>query len=206
MTTADLRRQVGVVLQDPVLFRLSLADNIRYGVPDATDAQVEAAARAAMVHDFAIDLPDGYSTIIGEGGHKLSHGERQRVAIARAFCTDPAIVILDEATSALDTVNEALIQAALQNLLKGRTSFTVAHRLVTVVDSDLIVVMDGGLIVERGTHRDLAARPDGLYRALCRSQFEVDAATEGEVAPACAPRGPAARPHASSPREARQWT
>ena len=206
MTTADLRRQVGVVLQDPVLFRLSLADNIRYGVPDASDEQVEAAARAAMAHDFAVDLPDGYSTIIGEGGHKLSHGERQRVAIARAFCTDPAIVILDEATSALDTHNEALIQAALQNLLKGRTSFTIAHRLVTVVDSDLIVVMDGGLIVERGTHRDLAARPDGLYRALCRSQFEGDDAPEVEAAPARAPRHPAARPHAASPREARQWT
>jgi len=207
MTTKDLRRQVGVVLQEPVLFRQSLADNIRYGVPDATDAQVEAAARAAMVHDFAINLPDGYQTLIGEGGHKLSHGERQRVAIARAFCKDPAIVILDEATSALDTKNEAMIQAALTNLLRGRTSFVIAHRLVTVVDSDLIVVIDGGLIIEMGTHQALLARPDGLYRSLCRSQFEVD-----ELPAADRPStrksnpGPANRLQPSSTRDTHQWT
>ncbi len=196
MTTNDLRRQVGVVLQEPVLFRQTLADNIRYGAPDATDAQVEAAARAAMVHDFAVNLPDGYGTLIGEGGHKLSHGERQRVAIARAFCKDPAIVILDEATSALDTANEAMIQAALKNLLHGRTSFVIAHRLVTIVDSDRIVVMDGGLIVEQGTHRDLVARPDGLYRALCASQFEAE--------PALAP---ARKPHSNTAsRTQKQWT
>jgi len=207
MTTKDLRRQVGVVLQEPALFRQSLADNIRYGVPDATDAQVEAAARAAMVHDFAINLPDGYQTLIGEGGHKLSHGERQRVAIARAFCKDPAIVILDEATSALDTKNEAMIQAALTNLLRGRTSFVIAHRLVTVVDSDLIVVIDGGLIIEMGTHQALLARPDGLYRSLCRSQFEVD-----ELPAADRPStrkfnpGPTNRLQPSSTRDTRQWT
>ncbi len=207
MTTKDLRRQVGVVLQEPVLFRQSLADNIRYGVPDATDAQVEAAARAAMVHDFAINLPDGYQTLIGEGGHKLSHGERQRVAIARAFCKDPAIVILDEATSALDTKNEAMIQAALTNLLRGRTSFVIAHRLVTVVDSDLIVVIDGGLIIEMGTHQALLTRPDGLYRSLCRSQFEVD-----ELPAADRPStrksnpGPANRLQPSSTRDTHQWT
>ena len=208
MTTRDLRRQVGVVLQEPVLFRQSLADNIRYGVPEATDDQVEAAARAAMVHDFAVNLPDGYSTIIGEGGHKLSHGERQRIAIARAFCKDPAIVILDEATSALDTRNEALIQSALRNLLRGRTSFVIAHRLVTVVDSDLIVVIDGGLIVEQGTHRELLARPEGLYRTLCQSQFEVaDLPTADEV-PARPPTrsGAGSRSRSNSSRDAHQWT
>ena len=197
MTTKDLRQQVGVVLQEPVLFRQTLADNIRYGVPEATDAQVEAAARAAMVHDFAMNLPEGYQTLIGEGGHKLSYGERQRVAIARAFCKDPAIVILDEATSALDTANEAAIQAALRNLLRGRTSFVIAHRLVTIVDSDLIVVMDGGLIVETGTHRSLMAQPDGLYRSLCRSQFEVD---DPPAAPA------PGRTRSATPRDAKQWT
>ena len=207
MTTKDLRRQVGVVLQEPVLFRQSLADNIRYGLPTATDAEVEAAARAAMVHDFAVALPDGYQTLIGEGGHKLSHGERQRVAIARAFCKDPAIVILDEATSALDTRNEAMIQAALRNLLRGRTSFVIAHRLVTVVDSDLIVVMDGGLIIEQGTHQSLLARPDGLYRALCRSQFEVNdlpALDRPGARPASG--GSPARLQPASTRESNRWT
>jgi subfamily B ATP-binding cassette protein MsbA len=170
LSTTDLRRQVGVVLQEPILFRQSLRDNIRYGAPDASFDRVEAAARAAMVHDFALALPEGYDTLIGEGGHKLSQGERQRVAIARAFCKNPALVILDEATSSLDTLGEALIQQALGNLLEGRTSFLIAHRLATVADADLIVVMDGGLIVERGTHADLLARPDGLYRALCMGQ------------------------------------
>ena len=207
MTTVDLRRQVGVVLQEPVLFRQTLADNIRYGIPEATDAQVEAAARSAMVHDFAVNLPEGYQTLIGEGGHKLSHGERQRVAIARAFCKDPAIVILDEATSALDTKNEAMIQSALKNLLKGRTSFVIAHRLVTVVDSDLIVVMDGGLIIEKGTHRELMARPDGLYRSLCRSQFEVDDRIDIEDhQPPTRTSRPTLKSRPTSTRDAKQWT
>jgi ABC-type multidrug transport system fused ATPase/permease subunit len=169
--TADLRRQVGVVLQDPIVFRQSVADNIRYGAPGATDAQVEAAARAALVHGFAASLPDGYRTIVGEGGYKLSQGERQRLAIARAFCMDPALIVLDEATSSLDTAGEALIQAALANLLRGRTAFIIAHRLSTIVDADLIVVMDGGLVVQRGTHAELLAARDGLYRRLCIRQF-----------------------------------
>ena len=114
--TRTLRRQIGVVLQDPVIFRLRLADNIRYGAPGASDEQVEAAAKAARVHDFAVALPEGYATIVGEGGHKLSHGERQRVAIARALCKDPALVVLDEATSSLDTPSEALIQAGAGEL------------------------------------------------------------------------------------------
>lgn len=179
--TADLRRQVGVVLQDPVVFRASLAENIRYGRPDATDAQVEAAARAALVHEFAMALPDGYETIVGEGGHKLSQGERQRLAIARAFCMDPALVVLDEATSALDTAGEALIQAALKNLLHGRTAFIIAHRLSTIVDADRIVVLEGGLIVQKGRHHELLADPDGLYRKLCARQFGEEALAELEA-------------------------
>jgi ABC-type multidrug transport system fused ATPase/permease subunit len=168
---ADLRRQVGVVLQEPVVFRQSLADNIRYGRPDATDEEVEAAARSALVHGFATALPEGYATIIGEGGHKLSQGERQRLAIARAVCKDPALVVLDEATSSLDTVGEALIQAAFANLMRGRTALIIAHRLSTILDADLIVVMDGGLVVQKGTHEELLADRDGLYRRLCSAQF-----------------------------------
>jgi ATP-binding cassette subfamily B multidrug efflux pump len=171
MTTQALRQQVGVVLQDPVVFRLSLAENIRYGVPSASPAQVESAARAALVHNFALALPQGYDTIVGEGGHKLSQGERQRLAIARAVCKDPALVVLDEATSSLDTASEALIQAALANLLRSRTALLIAHRLSTIADADLIVVMDGGLIVQRGTHAELLAQDNGLYRRLCQKQF-----------------------------------
>ncbi len=169
--TRTLRRQIGVVLQDPVVFRLSLADNVRYGAPAPSDERVEAAAKAARVHDFAMALPEGYATIVGEGGHKLSQGERQRLAIARALCKEPALVVLDEATSSLDTPSEALIQAALANLLRGRTAFIIAHRLSTIVDADRIVVMDGGLIVQMGTHAQLMADREGLYRRLCARQF-----------------------------------
>jgi ABC-type multidrug transport system fused ATPase/permease subunit len=171
LPTKVLRDQIGVVLQEPVVFAMSLADNIRYGAPEAGDDRVEAAAKAALVHEFAEALPQGYATIVGEGGYKLSQGERQRLAIARAVCKRPALVVLDEATSSLDTPSEALIQAALANLLRGRTAFIVAHRLSTIVDADLIVVMDGGLIVQMGTHRQLLADPDGLYRRLCARQF-----------------------------------
>jgi ABC-type multidrug transport system fused ATPase/permease subunit len=171
LATADLRRQIGIVLQDPIVFRATVAENIRYGMPDATADQIEAAARAALVHGFATALPEGYETLVGEGGHKLSQGERQRLAIARAFCVDPALVVLDEATSSLDTAAEALIQAALANLLHGRTAFIIAHRLSTIVDADLIVVMEGGLVVQKGTHAQLLNDRNGLYRRLCLKQF-----------------------------------
>ncbi len=171
LALADLRRQIGVVPQEAVVFRQSLADNIRYGNPDATDEQVESAGRAALVHPFATRLPEGYRTLVGEGGHKLSQGERQRVAIARAFCKDPALIVLDEATSSLDTPNEALIQSALRNLLLGRTAFVIAHRLSTVLDADRIVVLEAGRVVQAGTHAELFADPSGLYRRLCARQF-----------------------------------
>ncbi len=166
IATADLRRQVGIVPQEPVVFTASLADNIRYGTPGARDEQVIQAAHAALVDEFARSLPNGYDTIVGEGGHRLSQGERQRLAIARAFCKDPAIVILDEATGSLDSAGEARIQEALANLLAGRTTLVIAHRLSTVVDADTIVVMDDGRIVQAGTHDELRDDPNGPYARL----------------------------------------
>ena len=169
--SADLRRSIGVVLQDGMLFSGTLAENIAYGAPGADRGRIEAAARAAQLHEFAMGLPQGYDTVLGEGGPKLSRGEEQRVAIARAFCKDPALVILDEATSSLDTESEARIDSAIRNLLAGRTAFIIAHRLATVVDADLIVVMDGGLVVQTGTHEQLMAEDDGLYARLHARQF-----------------------------------
>jgi subfamily B ATP-binding cassette protein MsbA len=181
LALADLRRQMGVVPQEAVIFRASLAENIRYGAPDADGARVEAAARAALVHGFATQLPQGYETVVGEGGHRLSQGERQRVAIARALCKDPALVVLDEATSALDTASEALLQAALASLMRGRTAFLIAHRLATILDADLIVVIQNGQIIQTGTHAELLgqlrsnltyARP-GASAAVVRRAVEV---------------------------------
>jgi ABC-type multidrug transport system fused ATPase/permease subunit len=166
----SLRQQMGLVPQDPFLFSGSIADNIRFGRPDAPDGEVERAARMARAHGFVTRLPDGYDTEILEGGVNLSVGQRQLVCIARAVLADPAIVILDEATSSVDTVTEALIQDALQQLLAGRTAIVIAHRLSTVRHADLICVVDQGRIVERGRHEELLAR-SGLYRELYERQF-----------------------------------
>ncbi len=166
------RRQVGVVQQESVLFSASLMDNIRYGRLDATDEEVRDAARAASVHDSIMALPEGYDTRIGEEGIRLSVGEKQRVAIARALLADPRVLILDEATSSLDSATEAALQSALEVLMRGRTSFVVAHRLSTIVDADLIVVMEAGKIVERGTHAELL-RNDARYASLYREQFRA---------------------------------
>lgn len=165
------RRQIGVVAQESILFNTSLLENIRYGRPDATDAEVLEAAKAANVHDAIAGLPDGYNTRIGEEGVKLSVGEKQRVAIARALLADPRILILDEATSSLDSQTEALLQEALDRLMKGRTSFVIAHRLSTIVGADKIVVLEKGVVSQLGRHEEL--KDEGLYGRLYREQFRV---------------------------------
>lgn len=169
-TLESLGQQIGLVFQDSFLFHASLRDNLLYARPAATEEEVEAAGRAAQLHDFALALPDGYDTIVGERGHRLSGGEKQRVAIARVILKDPRLVILDEPTSHLDTLSEQLIQAALRPLFEGRTAFVIAHRLSTVRASDLILVLDRGRIVERGTHMELLGL-GGLYAQLCEQQF-----------------------------------
>ena len=166
-----LRQQIGIVPQEPVLFDVSIKENIRYGCPSATDEAVYAAAQAANIHEFIVSLPDGYETQIGERGFKLSGGQKQRVAIAMAILKNPKILILDEATSALDSQSEALIQEALQNVMKQRTTFVIAHRLSTIRNADQIVVMDQGEIVEVGSHSDLLASGK-LYSRLYREQFK----------------------------------
>ncbi|HEX4737380.1 MAG TPA: ABC transporter ATP-binding protein [Allosphingosinicella sp.] len=169
-TQASLRRQVAIVPQEPILFHRSLGENIAYGRPDATQAEIEAAARLANAHDFIAELPKGYRTLVGERGVKLSGGERQRVALARAFLADAPILILDEATSSLDSESEALIQQAIERLMVGRTAIIIAHRLSTVRALDRILVFDKGRIVEDGTHESLLARPGGQYRRLFERQ------------------------------------
>ncbi|HEU4588234.1 MAG TPA: ABC transporter ATP-binding protein [Gemmatimonadales bacterium] len=177
LTQVSLRRQIGVVLQDPHLFNDTVRANIAYGCPDATQEQIEAAAKAANAHDFICALPDGYDTVVRERGSRLSGGQRQRIAIARALLKDPPILVLDEPTSALDGESEAAIQDALKTLLRGRTAFIVAHRLSTVQGADRIVVVKDGQIAEIGTHAELLART-GYYSALVRQQAKGFLAAE----------------------------
>src|SRR5919206_836187 len=170
VTRASLRSQMGIVLQDSFLFAGTIMENIRYGRLDASDAEVEAAARAANAHEFISRLPEGYQTRLGERGGTLSQGQRQLLGITRAILADPRILILDEATSSVDTRTELLIQSALKRLLQGRTSFVIAHRLSTIRDADQVLVMQHGRIVERGTHQSLLER-GGVYAELYRRQF-----------------------------------
>jgi ATP-binding cassette subfamily B protein len=183
LSLVSLGRVIGFVTQETYLFHASVRDNLLYARPDATQEELEAAARAAAIHDRILELPDGYDTIVGERGYKLSGGEKQRVAIARVLLKDPRILILDEATSALDTVSERLIQSALERLERGRTTIAIAHRLSTILRADTILVYDGGRIVERGSHRELLAE-GGLYARLYREQFQDDSTSASEPQPA----------------------
>jgi subfamily B ATP-binding cassette protein MsbA len=169
VTLDSLRRQIALVTQEPFLFDDSVRANIAYARPEASQAEIEAAARAAAAHEFIAALPQGYDTGVGEAGARLSGGQRQRIAIARAFLKDAPILLLDEATSALDTESEAQVQAALRRLMAGRTTLLIAHRLSTVRGADRIYVIDKGRVVESGDHDSLIARR-GLYARLARSQ------------------------------------
>ena len=187
VTLDSLREQIGIVPQETMLFSSSVRENIRYGRLDATDEEIEEAARAANAEEFILQLPEGYETKIGERGLNLSGGQRQRIAIARAILKNPRILILDEATSALDTESEKIVQAALDKLMVGRTSFAIAHRLSTIFNADCIYVIDGGHIVEQGTHEELLAA-GGLYSTLYNIQFrgegEGEKKGEGALQPA----------------------
>ncbi|MGV9867789.1 ABC transporter ATP-binding protein [Rhodococcus koreensis] len=170
LTMSSLADAVGMVTQDPYLFHASIADNLRYAKPDATDTELQAAAAAANIHDRILGFDDGYDTLVGERGFRLSGGEKQRLAIARVLLKNPRVLILDEATSALDTVSERLVQRALGEVMRGRTTLAIAHRLSTIQHADVIFVIDEGTLVERGTHTELLAR-HGLYARLHAEQF-----------------------------------
>jgi ATP-binding cassette, subfamily B, bacterial len=177
---ASLAEIVGVVTQETYLFHASVRANLLYARPDASEDELEAAARAALIHDRIVELDDGYDTLVGERGYRLSGGEKQRVAIARVILKDPRVLILDEATSALDTTSERLVQAALEPLMEGRTTLAIAHRLSTIFAADVIFVLDRGGLVEQGTHAELLAR-GGVYARLYHEQFQ-----DGLVEASCA--------------------
>jgi ATP-binding cassette subfamily B protein len=183
ISLASLGDIIGIVTQETYLFHDTIRRNLLYGKPDATQEELEAAARAAFIHDRIAELPDGYDTVVGERGYKMSGGEKQRLAIARVILKDPRILILDEATSSLDSTSERLVQEALKPLMHGRTTIAIAHRLSTILSADVIFVMDRGRLVERGTHQELLAR-GGLYAQLYEQQFrsgQVEAFTEDGV-------------------------
>jgi ATP-binding cassette subfamily B protein len=180
LTFESLRGAIGVVSQDPHLFHVSIGENLRYARPEATDAEIVAAAKAARIHDTIAGLADGYDTVVGERGYRLSGGEKQRIAIARLLLKDPEVVILDEATSHLDNDNEAHVQAALETALQGRTAIVIAHRLSTIRNADRIAVLDGGHIAEVGSHDELVAR-GGLYAAQLRAGGRFDIVTAEAV-------------------------
>jgi len=167
----SLRRQIGIVMQEPFLYSQTVAENIAYGRPEASREEVEAAAHVAHAHDFILELQDGYETRVGERGVTLSGGQKQRIAIARALLADPRILILDDSTSSVDTETEHLIQSALAELMKGRTTFIIAQRLLTLKNADTILVLDQGRIAERGTHQSLLAE-EGLYRQIYDLQLK----------------------------------
>jgi ATP-binding cassette subfamily B protein len=172
LTFASLASAVGVVSQETYLFHATVRENLRFAKPDASDEEIEAAARAAQIHELIATLPDGYDTVVGERGYRFSGGEKQRIAIARTVLRNPPILVLDEATSALDTQTERLVQEALERLAEGRTTIAIAHRLSTVRDADEIVVLDGGRVVERGTHEDLLTY-GGRYASLVSRDSEI---------------------------------
>jgi ATP-binding cassette, subfamily B, bacterial len=170
LTLTSLASVIGMVTQETYLFHATIRDNLRYADEDASDAALEAAARAANIHERIMSFSDGYDTVVGERGFRLSGGERQRLAIARVILKDPAVLILDEATSALDTTSERLVQEALEQVLVGRTTIAIAHRLSTILAADVIFAIADGRLVEQGTHDELL-RLDGLYASLYREQF-----------------------------------
>ena len=171
ISLSSLGRVIGFVTQEAYLFHASVRENLAYAKPGATDRELRAAARLAAIHDRIRELPEGYDTVVGERGYKLSGGEKQRIALARVLLKDPRILILDEATSALDTVSERLIQRAIETTMRGRTTLAIAHRLSTILRADLILVYERGRVVERGTHAELLA-VGGAYARLYHEQFE----------------------------------